>query len=123
MLLLAKLEVPETEQIPDWRIYDVPEPISWADVDRDITAWRDNVLQQDTLKLLYEMEQKVLKSGNRKLIDDWRNLQTSDHFYYMCIKWSADGDVHAYFSPYDSPFEAYRRYSIALADVQDRLLG
>lgn len=124
---LELVEQTESEKYPDgsvedWRIYDVPEPISWADVDRDITAWRDNVLQQDTLKKIYEMEQAIIKHKDKKLMEDWRNLQTSDHFYYMCTKWSADGDVHAYFSPYDSPYEAYRRYSIVLADLQYRLL-
>ena len=108
--------------VPDWRIYDVPDPISWADVDRDVTAWRDNVLQQDTLKKIYDLEKIILARKDRKLLEDWRNLQTSDHFYYMCTKWSADGDVHAYFSPYDSPYEAYRRYSIVLADLQERLM-
>jgi alpha-amylase len=119
---LTLAEQKESKVIPDWRIYDVPEPISWADVDRDITAWRDNALQKDTLKHIYDMETNITQSGDMKLLDDWRNLQTSDHFYYMCTKWSADGDVHAYFSPYDSPYEAYRRYSIALADLKDRLL-
>ncbi len=102
-------------------VYDVPEPISWADVDRDLTAWVDNVYQKDTLRLIYKLEKTVLESNDAKLINDWRNLQTSDHFYYMCTKWSADGDVHAYFSPYDSPYEAYRRYSTVLADMMGRL--
>ncbi len=105
------------------RTYDVPEPISWADVDRDLTAWRDNALQTDTLEQIYQLEDRVLESGDEKLIEDWRKLQTSDHFYYMCIKWSNDGDVHAYFSPYNSPFEAYRMYSLALADLHERLVS
>lgn len=109
-------------KVPDNRLYDVPQPISWADVDRDVTAWMDNVLQQDTLKKIYELEKIILRRKDRKLLEDWRNLQTSDHFYYMCTKWSADGDVHAYFSPYDSPYEAYRRYAIVLADLQERLM-
>lgn len=102
-------------------VYDVPDPISWADVDRDLTAWVDNVYQKDTLRLVYELESPILASNDSKLINDWRNLQTSDHFYYMCTKWSADGDVHAYFSPYESPYEAYRRYSTVLADLMGRL--
>ncbi len=101
--------------------YDVPEPISWADVDRDLTAWRGNSLQHDTLRLIYSLEDKVLSSNDQKLIEDWRRLQTSDHFYYMCVKWSADGDVHKYFSPYDSPFEAYNRFSAVVADMESRL--
>ena len=109
-------------KVDDWRVYDVPEPISWADVDRDVTAWRDNVLQQDTLKIIYDLEEEIIQRQDKKLLEDWRNLQTSDHFYYMCTKWSADGDVHAYFSPYDSPYEAYRRYSIVLADLRERVM-
>jgi alpha-amylase len=101
--------------------YDVPEPISWADIDRDLTAWRGNSLQHDALRLVYSLEKDVIKTNNAALIDDWRRLQTSDHFYYMCVKWSADGDVHKYFSPYDSPFEAYNRFSAVMVDVQDRL--
>lgn len=106
----------------DLEVYNVPKPISWADVDRDLTAWVDNDLQQDTLKKMYQLEQTILKQKNKELISDWRRLQTSDHFYYMCTKWSADGDVHAYFSPYESPFEAYRRFSIVLADLQERMI-
>lgn len=102
--------------------YNVPAPISWADIDRDLTAWIDNDLQKDVISKLYGLEDTILSSQDQKLINDWRRLQTSDHFYYMCTKWSADGDVHAYFSPYDSPYEAYRRYSIVLADIYERLM-
>lgn len=101
--------------------YDVPDPISWADVDRDLTAWRGNSLQDDTLRLIYSLEKEVRKTQDQALIDYWRRLQTSDHFYYMCVKWSADGDVHKYFSPYDSPFDAYNRYATVLTDFRDRL--
>lgn len=103
-------------------IYQVNEPISWADVDRDLSAWRSNVLQADTLKHIYDLEKKVIAKGDEKLLLDWRKLQTSDHFYYMCTKYFADGDVHAYFSAYNSPLEAYRRFCIVLADLQERCL-
>ncbi|GIK83736.1 MAG: alpha-amylase [Patescibacteria group bacterium] len=102
--------------------YDVPHPISWADVDRDLTAWVDNELQRDTLEKMYELEEEVLARKNKDLLEDWRRLQTSDHFYYMCTKWAADGDVHAYFSPYESPYEAYRKFAIVLADLQERMI-
>lgn len=101
--------------------YDVPEPISWADVNRDLTAWLENAFQQDCIEQLYALESEIIETMDEKLLDDWRHLQTSDHFYYMCTKWSADGDVHAYFSPYRDPFEAYRRYSLVLADLKHRL--
>lgn len=93
--------------------YYVAEPQSWADIDRDLTAWRGNALQWDTLAQLYR--QSIDKSGRDDPV--WGRLQTSDHFYYMCTKWAADGDVHAYFSPYGDPYEAYRRYSLALAHL------
>lgn len=102
-------------------IYDVPVPISWADVDRDLTAWVDNPLQQDVIGQIYALETKVRAADNAELLDLWRRLQTSDHFYYMCTKWANDGDVHAYFSPFESPFEAYRHYSIVLADFTAKL--
>lgn len=103
-------------------VYDIPEPISWADIDRDLTAWRDNPLQIDTLAKIYSLESAILERKDEQLLQDWRYLQTSDHFYYMCTKWAADGDVHAYFSPYDTPFEAYRRFSLVLSDIMERLL-
>ncbi|MFZ1721036.1 MAG: glycoside hydrolase family 57 protein [Microgenomates group bacterium] len=102
-------------------VYDVPDPISWADIDRDITAWRDNDFQYDTLRIMYQIEEDIKNSEDDRLLDSWRKLQISDHFYYMCTKWSEDGDVHAYFSHYDSPYEAYRRFSIALADLLGRV--
>ncbi|PIY80187.1 MAG: alpha-amylase [Candidatus Pacebacteria bacterium CG_4_10_14_0_8_um_filter_42_14] len=102
-------------------VYDVPVPISWADVDRDLTAWIDNPFQQDSLRILYSLEKQILAIGDEKLIKQWRYLQTSDHFYYMCTKWANDGDVHAYFSPFDSPYEAYRRYSIVLSDIKAKV--
>ncbi len=111
-------EAQTDEELP---MYDVPLPISWADIDRDLTAWTDNAFQRDCLRIIYDLEAEILKCEDQILQDDWRKLQTSDHFYYMCTKWSADGDVHAYFSPYDSPYEAYRRFSIVLADLKHRL--
>lgn len=114
---------PAKKNVHDLPIYHVEQPISWADVNRDLSAWRDNSLQWDTLRKIYTLEQQILATNDDSLIEDWRRLQTSDHFYYMCIKWSADGDVHAYFSPYDDPHDAYTRYATVVADLQGRLLG
>lgn len=111
----------QRRSIYDLPVYDVPDPISWADVDRDLTAWVDNSYQRDTLRLIYQIEAKVHSTQNPSLIDEWGKLQTSDHFYYMCTKWAADGDVHAYFSPYDSPHEAYRRYTTVLSDFLQKI--
>jgi alpha-amylase len=95
---------------------DVPNFVSWADVDRDLTAWCGNNLQDDALHAVYSMEKKVLASHDDNLIKTWRSLLTSDHFYYMCTKYSADGDVHKYFNPYRNPYDAYINYQNVLAD-------
>jgi len=108
---------------PVWNLprYEVSKPISWADIDRDLSAWIENSLQQDSLRYIYELEPRVKATGQVQLLHNWRLLQTSDHFYYMCTKWAADGDVHAYFSPYSDPYEAYRLYSVVLADFEYQL--
>ena len=103
-------------------IYDVPIPISWADVNRDLTAWLENAFQQDCINKLYELESTVLKSQDEELINDWRKLTTSDHFYYMCTKWFTDGDVHKYFSPNETPYEAFVNYMNVLHDVRSRAM-
>ena len=102
-------------------VVDVPGVITWADTERDLTAWLGNAMQQEALKYLYELQDDILRSGDDDLINDWRKLQTSDHVYYMCTKWSKDGDVHAYFSPYDSPYDAFLYFMNALRDVRYRL--
>lgn len=100
---------------------DVPHTITWADTERDLTAWLGNSMQQESMRLLYTMEDRVLASGDHQLIEDWRRLQTSDHPYYMCTKWFKDGDVHAYFSPYESPYDAFVYFMNALRDVDLRI--
>ncbi|ALM10044.1 MAG TPA: alpha-amylase [Candidatus Peribacter riflensis] len=102
-------------------IYDVHSLISWADTERDLSAWQGNQIQTSALKAIHELGPLVKATGNANLINTWRKLQTSDHFYYMCTKYWNDGDVHKYFSPYDSPYEAYRRYSHALCDLKSRV--
>jgi len=87
--------------------FDVPHMISWADTERDLSAWLGNAMQSNALYEIYHLEQKVKESGDPEIIEDWRKLQISDHFYYMCTKWFADGDVHKYFNPYDSPYDSY----------------
>jgi alpha-amylase len=100
---------------------DVPDVLTWADTDRDLTAWTGNDIQRDALSTIYGMEDKVLATKNKQLTETWRKLQTSDHFYYMCTKWSNDGDVHAYFSPYQSPYDAYIAFMNAVSDLQLRV--
>ncbi len=101
--------------------YDVPHYLSWADMERDISAWLSNPIQHDALRVIYELEDEVRAVGDATLLSDWRRLQTSDHFYYMCTKYWNDGDVHAYFSPYQSPYEAFIAYMNAINDFKIRL--
>ncbi len=99
----------------------MPRVVTWADTERDLTAWTGNSMQQEALHYLYEMRDDVMRSEDLSLINDWRKLQTSDHFYYMCTKWFTDGDVHAYFSPYDSPYDAFLYYLNVIRDMRWRL--
>ena len=102
-------------------VLDVPQTITWADTERDLTAWLGNKMQQGSIAALYKLEDAVVKSNDEGLIEDWRKLQTSDHFYYMCTKWWSDGDVHAYFSPYETPYIAYMNFMNSFHDLKYRL--
>lgn len=100
----------------------VDRTVTWADMERDLSAWLGNSMQQEALRHLYDLEDDVLRSHDQALIADWRNLQTSDHVYYMCTKWFTDGDVHAYFSPYASPYDAFIYFMNAVRDLRWRLM-
>ena len=115
--------------------YDVHEYISWADSERDLTAWRGNAMQWNALEEVYRLESSIKDriveakgSGDstraehaKYLLEDWRKLTTSDHFYYMCTKFWADGDVHKYFSPYDSPYDGYINFMNVLDNMRTRI--
>ncbi|MBS0190604.1 MAG: glycoside hydrolase family 57 protein [Phycisphaerales bacterium] len=114
---------------------DVPEYTSWADTERDLSAWRGNAMQSgamdETFALGVKIREKAAKlqgaenkrrwEAAQRLLDDWRRLTTSDHFYYMCTKYFADGDVHKYFNPYDSPYDSYINFMNVLDNVRTRL--
>jgi alpha-amylase len=116
---MTPCEVAESHQ-PMAKI-DVPHVISWADIERDTTAWLGNDMQGAAVADLYALEQKIIDSGDAALIDTWGRLQTSDHFYYMCTKWYSDGDVHKYFNPYPSPHQAFITFANVLNDIRLRL--
>lgn len=100
---------------------DIPNPVSWADTERDLTAWMGNPMQTDALSALYGMEKEVRRTKDAGVLEKWRRLQISDHFHYMCTKRSADGDVHRYFSPHPSPYDAYINYMNVMADFEHTL--
>lgn len=99
----------------------VNDSISWADLERDLSAWRNNSMQYESLEKLYAFEQQVIAKNNPDLYHTWAKLQTSDHFYYMSTKHAGDGAVHSYFSPYKSPYDAYLYYMNILSDFEIRL--
>ncbi|MFH1370039.1 MAG: glycoside hydrolase family 57 protein [Planctomycetota bacterium] len=105
---------------PPIGVVDVPHLISWADIERNLSAWLGNAMQSNAIHELYRIEKKIRNSGDQNLINDWRKLQTSDHFYYMCTKWFSDGDVHKYFNPYDSPYDSYINFMNILGNLQSR---
>ena len=99
---------------------DVPHVISWADTERDLSAWLGNPMQSSAIHELYRIEKKIKRACDERVLDDWRRLQVSDHFYYMCTKYFADGDVHKYFNPYDSPYDSYINFMNVLDHLQRR---
>ncbi|NMC62756.1 MAG: alpha-amylase [SAR324 cluster bacterium] len=95
-----------------------PRLTSWADLERDLSAWRGNRIQTAALGRIYSYGKALVEAGNAEALHIWRLLQTSDHFYYMCTKMFEDGDVHSYFSPYESPYDAFIYYMNILRDFE-----
>ncbi len=98
-----------------------PHAMSWADEERDVTAWIGNDLQNEAFAKVYALDQKVKALASDDIDHVYRFMQTSDHFYYMATKWLSDGDVHSYFNPYDSSYDAFINYMNVLADFEIEL--
>ena len=99
----------------------MPYPVSWADEERDLSAWLGNDMQNDAFTKLYALKDLVKKTNDPKILIDWRYLQVSDHFYYMSTKFFSDGEVHKYFNPYESPYDAFINYMNVLSDFTNRI--
>lgn len=100
---------------------DVPHVTSWADTERDLSAWLGNAMQSNALHELYRLEKDIKSADAPDLLHDWRRLQSSDHFYYMCVKYFSDAVVHQYFNPYDSPYDSYINYMNVLDHLRSRI--
>jgi len=100
---------------------NVPNPISWADEERDLTAWLGNEMQHEAFNKLYSLGEKVYESDDDVIKQDYAYLQVSDHFYYMSTKFFSDGEVHSYFNPYDTPYDAFINYMNVLSDFEIRV--
>jgi len=98
---------------------DVPHYVSWADIERDLTAWLGNPMQNSASEMVWQLEKDLVRLGDENLLSVWHKLLTSDHYYYMCTKWFSDGDVHKYFNPYDTPFDAYIVFMNVLNDLKE----
>lgn len=109
----ANLEAPQDE-------ISMPSTVTWADTERDLSAWDSNNMQKSALHELYSLRDQILATNDDYLISDWRHLTTSDHPYAMCTKYWHDGDVHAYFSAYNSPYEAFMYFMNVLRDIEYR---
>ncbi|HKR07437.1 MAG TPA: glycoside hydrolase family 57 protein [Bacteroidia bacterium] len=109
------------ERLHPVALLHVPHPVSWADMERDLSAWLGNDLQHDAFDTLYQLEKKISFCDDEQILRDWKYLQTSDHFYYMCTKYFSDGDVHKYFNHYNSPYDAFINYMNVLSDFEDRV--
>ncbi len=112
-------EIAKTHSAKD--VFDVPHMISWADTERDVSAWLGNAMQSNALHELYRMEAPAKATKDPAILRDWRNLTCSDHFYYMCTKYFADGDVHKYFNPYESPYDSYINFMNVLDNLRTRI--
>ena len=99
----------------------LPQTVTWADSERDLSAWLGNSMQKQAMKSIYSLKDKIYKCNDGNIVEDWRRLTTSDHPYYMCTKFWNDGDVHAYFSPYKSPYDAFLYFMDAVNDMKYRL--
>lgn len=102
-------------------VYDAHAFTSWADTERDLSAWLSNNMQREAMQKIFSLQSEIMETDDVGLINTWEKLQTSDHFYYMCTKFWNDGDVHKYFSPYDSPYDAYIYYMNIYSDLENTL--
>jgi alpha-amylase len=103
-------------------VLDVPNLVSWADTERDLSAWLGNPMQHNAIVELYKLESIIKELSNSEMLTIWRRLQGSDHFYYMCTKYFADGDVHNYFNPYNSPYDSFINFMNVLDNLKLRCL-
>ncbi len=100
---------------------DSPQAISWADEDRNVSTWLGNDMQIACFNELKNIGKQIRPNADKNLLKAWRNLQTSDHLYYCSTKGLADGDVHAYFSPYESPYEGFINFMNILQDLKQKI--
>lgn len=95
--------------------------VSWADMERDVSAWLGNRMQQVCFEEIKNLEKFVKKLNDPRFTKVWRLLQTSDHLYYCCTKWWQDGDVHKYFSCFPTPQDGFVNFISIISDFKARI--
>ena len=109
------------EELQPVSVVSVPNPISWVDEERDLTAWLGNDMQREAFGKLYDLSERISQCVNSELLKDWNYLQSSDHFHYMSTKFFSHGESGNHFNPFESPFEAFINYMNVLSDFKLRL--
>lgn len=117
-LQLFTFKAIDFEQYIEKPFFNSDEIISWADTEKDGSAWLGNSMQYEALSKIYELNTLIKHIKNPEIVEIWRKLQISDHFYYMSTKYFSDGDVHSYFSHYKTPYDAYINYMNILSDFE-----
>ncbi|HET6405999.1 MAG TPA: glycoside hydrolase family 57 protein [Candidatus Thermoplasmatota archaeon] len=102
---------------------EVPFAISWADTERDVSAWLHNEMQQQAFNTLRELAPYVKELNDPAITHAWRLLQTSDHVYYCTTKHMGDQDIHMYFSPYESPYQAFINLMNVIVDLKHKVFA
>jgi alpha-amylase len=116
--------VEEALALPSHGTISAPTTVSWADQNRDLGAWLGNDLQRSAFEAAKKVGVLARRAHEPAILEAWRRLMTSDHFYYMYVGGhGADEGVHQYFSSYGSPFDAYANYMNALTDLHRRALS
>ncbi|GBR77390.1 alpha amylase [Candidatus Termititenax dinenymphae] len=111
----------ELKNFPSAGELSSPEALSWADSQKDVSAWLGNDMQYDAAKNIFELEKEIKKAQNKQILNDWKRLTSADHLYYISTKYLGDGEVHSYFSPYKSPYDAFINFMNVLENVRKRL--
>ncbi|NOZ76388.1 MAG: alpha-amylase [Euryarchaeota archaeon] len=100
-------------------VFEVGGTISWADLERDLSCWLGNTMQQASYHYHKDLYEKVKR--HKDFLRIWRYLGVSDHYYYMFTAGGGPGEVHSYFSPYGSPYDSFITYLSVLMDLDARV--
>ena len=96
----------------------VPDTLSWADEERDVSSWLGNPMQREAFQKLYSVADRVRIANEPRINQDWDYLQASNNFRFMSTKPSS---VMFGRGIYDSAFDAFTNYMNILGDFISRV--